>query len=431
MSGIIERSDQILAFLDGEEPSPNDQQANTIKRSFEITRSNLAEYGILQTSPGLDFNGMPAPHAAVGTTQKPLIPFMVSLVPPDTYPGTESRSVPINAPQEIEVQPVRTRGSRGNFSASNEGSRVEGATDSSLVFEPRDIDMGNYLNTQVERYRNFQTQKGRVDQDLRNQRTNIVANRREVRDTFADRSAEIRQARQEEDNEGFIRAQILAMKDLPPLFMYVNPAEFSVSYNHVISDGNKGRDGYIIEHWGLQQPTISASGTIGATYIHASNRNGNATGGLTQLHRQSSAAYQNFMNLFQIYRNNSYIYNLDRRISVLGSVKIFYDGTIYTGSFDSFSITETETAPFTLEYKFDFTVRFQDSISSVSENNFTGGTDDMFFSVEEAQANEMIFTATDTDFDDGGDMEFFTSDPDFESEGDMEFFVDDPDFEGQ
>lgn len=364
MAGIVE-TDSPVAFLTGDDTSINDQQANTIKRNFQITRSNLAEYGILQNQRGLEMLGRPSHHAAVGTTKTPLIPFMIALVPPDTYPSDESRAVPINAPQELEIEPIRTRNAAGSFTAAATGSRVEGDPNETRVFEPRSIDMGNYLETQVERYRNFQNQKRRVDQDLYNQNTSIVANRRERQDTFARRNEEIQKARTEENNEDFLRAQILAIKDLPPLIMYINPTDFSVSYNHVISDGNKARDGYIIEHWGMQQPTISASGQIGATYTHSQGRSGNARGGLTQLHRRSSAAYQSFMNLFQIYRNNSYLYNLDRRISVLGSVKIFYDGTIYTGTFDSLSMSESEAKPFTLEYSFDFTVRFQDSISSI------------------------------------------------------------------
>ena len=41
----------------------------------------------------------------------------------------------------------------------------------------------------------------------------------------------------------------------------------------------------------------------------------------------------------------------------MGSIYIYYDNILYIGSFDSFNLTETELAPFTLEYNFSFTVR--------------------------------------------------------------------------
>jgi len=65
MAGIVE-IDPVAGFLDEEEDlSVNDQQANTIKRTFQITRSNLSEYGILNSQKGVEFHGQPAPHAAV------------------------------------------------------------------------------------------------------------------------------------------------------------------------------------------------------------------------------------------------------------------------------------------------------------------------------------------------------------------------------
>ena len=44
-------------------------------------------------------------------------------------------------------------------------------------------------------------------------------------------------------------------------------------------------------------------------------------------------------------------------LTLLGSIYIYYDSTLYVGSFDSFNITETDTAPFTAEYSFEFKVR--------------------------------------------------------------------------
>lgn len=369
---VGEGAEEILSFigneLNMEGISLNDGQKNDIKRTFQKTRSHLFEYGILQEGQGYSFGQQPSPYEAVGTTQQALIPVMITIKPPDSYPSENYTTEPIQTPQDLITSPIQLRNSEGNLidRQGNFDSVIVDRPEDTRIYTPEEIDQGSHLTTQVERYHNFQRNRGRVDADLDANSKEIVKNRRRVVDEYAQRSLEMRQARREENDEAFIRKQVEAIKELPPLIMYVNPEEFSISYNHTINAGSKGRDGYIIEHWGLSQPTISASGKIGATYIHTSNKMGQETGGLTQVDRRHSASYQSFMNLFKIYRNNSYIFNVHNRISVMGSIQLFYDGTIYTGSFDSFSISESETEPFNLNYDFDFTVRFQDSMSEIS-----------------------------------------------------------------
>ena len=168
------------------------------------------------------------------------------------------------------------------------------------------------------------------------------------------------------------KAAIDQMADTPPLRMLVNPASFKVSSEKLISDGNWGRNGPIIEHWGEQQDKIEGSGKVAGFY--AIDTGGGALGsvgnspGLTRMARNLSLSYQNFLSLYFLYRNNAGIWLPDptspqtsqsTNLSLVGSVYIFYDGILYIGSFDSFTITETDMAPFTVEYNFSFTVRAQ------------------------------------------------------------------------
>lgn len=154
------------------------------------------------------------------------------------------------------------------------------------------------------------------------------------------------------------------MARTPPLRLLVNPQSFRVQSAKHISDGTWGRNGPIIEHWGEEQDKIEGSGKIAAFYsMDAFDANGP---GLTRTARQFSSSYQNLLSLWLIYKNNGGIWFPDpiapsggkvKNLSVVGSVYLYYDNILYTGSFDSFSITESETAPFTLEYSFSFTVR--------------------------------------------------------------------------
>jgi len=163
-----------------------------------------------------------------------------------------------------------------------------------------------------------------------------------------------------------------ALKSIPPLRLLVNPSSFRVSSEKLSSDGNWTRNGPIVEHWGENQDKIEASGKIAAFFaIDADSTAIDAQGegpGLTRVTRQYSASYQNFLSLYLLYRNNANLYTsgldfpdskgiFQNRLSMVGSIYIYYDNVMYSGSFDNFNITENDTAPYTLEYNFQFTVR--------------------------------------------------------------------------
>ena len=134
----------------------------------------------------------------------------------------------------------------------------------------------------------------------------------------------------------------------------------------------------MVEHWGENQDKLEASGKIAA--FQAIDTTTDATGpGLTRTARQYSLSYQNFLSLYQIYRNNAGIYIPDpvdltkTNLSVLGSVYIYFDYTMYVGSFDNFTISENDQEPYTLEYSFTFSVRATFIFDQVQDPNFTYG----------------------------------------------------------
>lgn len=184
------------------------------------------------------------------------------------------------------------------------------------------------------------------------------------------------------------------MRTTPPLRLLVNPTSFKISSEKVVSDGNFTREGPIIEHWGEQQDKMSISGKIAAffaidTLPSSSAENLGGGPGLTRVARQYSASYQNFLSLYLLYRNNGGLFvntladthqnNLLSRLLLVGSIYIYYDNTLYIGSFDSFNITENDSAPYTLEYSIEFTVRATFLLDGPTETDynvqsvFTGG----------------------------------------------------------
>jgi murein DD-endopeptidase MepM/ murein hydrolase activator NlpD len=177
-----------------------------------------------------------------------------------------------------------------------------------------------------------------------------------------------------------MQAALEQMAKTPPLRLLVNPQSFKVSAEKIISDGNWGRNGPVIEHWGENQDKIEGSGKVAAFYsMDAYNANGP---GLTRTARQFSKSYQNLLSLWLIYKNNGGVWFPDpivpsgsraKNLSVVGSIYIYYDEILYIGSFDNFNLTETETAPFTLEYSFSFTVRAWYLLDHLDDSQYTYG----------------------------------------------------------
>lgn len=459
----------VNAFLN-EDETLVDRDKNQLKKNFQTYRSELLNYGILETGSDHRLNLMPSPVEGVRPTKRALLPMVIKIIPPPFFPSGNFTTETIPAPQNVDVRLIRVTtnlsgGSASNIATVNEATSIVPSQDTYIILNPTRIldiqytfrtsgntiaqgnlpitfvssdpsvvvvsdvgevsflslpsqgvtvtlsatrqdgqtltsqilftsdvtasvtfaplatesqtasnevttlvsqgvaeDQSNFLNTLKDRYLSFRGDAREADEAFDAVTQQIVKGRSEVVDTYSQRSKLIRESREPGANERFLANQIQAIKDLPPLVMYINPAELSTSYNHLISDGNKGRDGYIVEHWGLDQPLLSASGSIGGTYVTGTNSRGKGMGGITRTLRRGSAAYQSFMTLYQTYRNNAYIFNLDQKISLLGTVQIYYGDTIYTGSFNSFSIQESEDKPFDLNYAFQFSVRFEEKI---------------------------------------------------------------------
>lgn len=155
--------------------------------------------------------------------------------------------------------------------------------------------------------------------------------------------------------------QIDAANSISSLLMLVNPQDFTRSYEHQI-DTPKGRRGQIVHMW-LEKPlSISGKGTTAAQYAFSPD----GGGGLTNVHRVHSLSYANLMSLVMTYRNNGHLFtqavtgdDQNFGIPVISmSVYIYYDGHIYIGSFDDFSITDDAEKPYSLSYSWKFTARY-------------------------------------------------------------------------
>lgn len=163
---------------------------------------------------------------------------------------------------------------------------------------------------------------------------------------------------------------------VPPLTLLVNPKEFNITYGVVQNSTARGRKGFIFERWGETQPTISISGMTGAfiaganplTGQGANTQSTSSPSGVQGITRRDSAAWQNFISLYQFYRHNGYIYDTIGKTEahlMVGAIAIDFDQFTYVGHIESFDYAFSGEQPHKIEWSMQFTVdQMYDSATS-------------------------------------------------------------------
>lgn len=154
-----------------------------------------------------------------------------------------------------------------------------------------------------------------------------------------------------------IALQVARLTQVPPLVLLVNPKELSITYNKTQSYQTRTRKGYVFEAFGEEQPTMSISGTT-AGFVAGGNAPG-AVSGYQWAARRDSAAWQNFVSLYHMYRNNGYIFDTVNRTEAhlfIGSIAIDYDQFTYEGHIESFSFSFDSAMPLRVEFQMEFHV---------------------------------------------------------------------------
>lgn len=134
--------------------------------------------------------------------------------------------------------------------------------------------------------------------------------------------------------------------------MLINPNSLNHGKTHTVNSAYT-RLGWIPQIWGLNQDTIQATGKT-AMFMAPS------AGATTDL-KKYTFGFLNFMALVAAYKNNGYrAYDpvsdskITRIITTVQGVELSYDGQIYMGHFNTFSLDESEENPFIFDYNFEF-----------------------------------------------------------------------------
>ena len=166
-----------------------------------------------------------------------------------------------------------------------------------------------------------------------------------------------------------IKYQVERMLQTPPLTLFINPTDMSISYTAIQQHTQRTRYGYVFERWGEQQPVISISGSTGAWcagidpsaamgFPSHDGQNDTPTG-VQFASKRNSAAFQQFMTLYHFYRNNGYVYDTvdpSEAHLFIGAVAIDYDQMTYVGNINSFEYSYESENQHRIQWSMEFTV---------------------------------------------------------------------------
>ena len=155
-----------------------------------------------------------------------------------------------------------------------------------------------------------------------------------------------------------ISAQLAKMRSVPPLTLLVNPTNLTRTYATVQKFTDRTRFGFVFDRWGEEQLTVSFGGTTGA-FIVGGGQVPDTPSGVQFASKKESAAFQNFISLYQFYRNNGYIFDTVNRTEAhlaVGAIAIDYDQVTYVGHIESFTYSYVSDKPHNLDWSLEFKV---------------------------------------------------------------------------
>lgn len=151
------------------------------------------------------------------------------------------------------------------------------------------------------------------------------------------------------------------------LVLHVNPSSMGFTYTKVI-ERTQTLGGFVEAHWGNSPAEVSLTMATGGfirlfagisniTGVTPSNSNiqpttlqATSTGGT----RRDTIAYDKYLDLLALFRNNGAIYDTYGNIALQGQILMMFDGGMWWGYFTTFSVEETADQP----YQFSITAAF-------------------------------------------------------------------------
>lgn len=138
------------------------------------------------------------------------------------------------------------------------------------------------------------------------------------------------------------------------MVLHVNPSSLAIQYNRQV-ERIQTRGGFVEQHWGDATSEITieqATGGFMRLYSGLSNVTNPAYGGT----RRETIAYDKYLDMLALFHHNGSVYDTRGNIVLQGIVKMTFDGGVYLGWFNSFTVTESAEKPYQFTLSTAFTV---------------------------------------------------------------------------
>lgn len=138
------------------------------------------------------------------------------------------------------------------------------------------------------------------------------------------------------------------------LVLMVNPKTMSLKFAKQINR-IQTRGGFVEQHWGDSEISIDfemATACFMRLFVGTSS---NTDPTLTGASRRETLGYDSFLDMLALFHNNGSVYDIEGRVVLQGKIKITFDGGVYTGWFNSFSVEEVAESPYQFTMSASFT----------------------------------------------------------------------------
>lgn len=140
------------------------------------------------------------------------------------------------------------------------------------------------------------------------------------------------------------------------LMLHVNPSSLRVSHQKNIQRLTT-RGGFVEQHFGEQPVSLSieaaTGGFVHVEYGYISNTASSSSKNVT---RRQTLAYDKFLDMLSLFKNNGAIYDSSGLIVFQGIIRVTFDGHTWDGWFQSFSVNESAEKPYMFNFNCEFTV---------------------------------------------------------------------------
>lgn len=129
------------------------------------------------------------------------------------------------------------------------------------------------------------------------------------------------------------------------LVLFVNPSSLSLKYTRAV-ERIQTRGGFVEQHWGDGARSLDIEASTGGfmrLYTGLSNiTSPSSTGGT----RRETLAYDSYLDMLALFHNNGSVYDSEGRVALQGIIKVTFDGGVYRGWFNTFTVTESADNPY-------------------------------------------------------------------------------------